>query len=351
MRPSLQALINELAKPLLKPKYRLYVSEEVALPQHIELRELPKPGRRYTLSAIDAASATLHVPAGEVTVVAGVMCGVNSVRVYPSFRVGVFRSEMPSLAAPIEGDLDFVLNKYVKVGLKYVNDPDLPEGALSNDLRIYVETHLLRQALKCRCAGDVLLVDGPATYPLTHPLEGSVWNAELGGLNEDRVEAMRELVKAGIAPVCLVKRVWRSRHLVRVAGLSWNLTDVQAMLKLLKGRLPGRPTLIGPWMVSAMGDAPERLMAYIIAPSAGTSAYAIFRVEIIREAAELLGGRLEEILSQLAYSPVTYGTYVPYRLHLADKLSKEVASRNASVLEALLRLNGVPLLYGGARVE
>ena len=351
MRSALQELINELAKPLLKPKYRLYVSEEVIMPQNIELRRLPRPGRRWTFSAIDAASATLHVPAGEVTVVAGVLCGTRSTRIYPGFRIGRLSSEVPSLAAPIEGELDFVLNKYVKVGLKYVNDPDLPEGALSNDLRIYVETYLLRQALKGRCVGEVLLVDGPTAYPLTHPLEGSVWNAELGGLNEDRVNAMRELVDAGVAPICLVKRVWRSKHLVRAAGLGEGLTDVQAILKLFRGALPSSPTLVGPWSVKAAGGVPERLMAYVIAPSAGASAYAIFRVEVIREAAELLGSKLGEVLSQLAYSPVTYGTYVPYRLHVADRLSKEVASKNASALEALLRLNGVPLLYGGVKVE
>jgi len=356
MRDAISRLVAELARPAkLRPRYKLLEDEtRFKIPEDLRRESLEKPSRRYAFAALDAAAATLHVPAGEVSVVAGALCGVKNTYLYPGTSIIATVSGPPFLGAPIEKDLSFVSNRYVKVGLKYVSDPDLPEGALSHDLRIHMETYLLNVAKERLVKETVLLIDGPVTYPYTHPVEGSVWNAELGGLNEDRVAVMSELLEDGIIPVCVVKRVWRSKHLIRALGLSELLTDVKMIINTLGlSSIPYKPLMIGPWEVSGSADAPPRVMAYVLTPVAmPVRLYTIFRIEVLKAVQELLGEkRFLELVAAVSYSASSYGTYVPHRLHVADALSKEIVTKNASMLEALLKLKGVPLLYGGVTVE
>ncbi len=354
MRSAIYELINALSVPAAKPKYKLYVNESpLETPEELVRKPLLKPSRRFQVAAIDAAAATLHVPAGEVTVVAGAFCGPSSLRAYPGLRIGWFSAKPPALGAPIDADIEYVMNRYVKVGLKFVNDPDLPEGALSNDLRIFIETHMIKSSINEVSEGTVLLIDGPVIYPLTHPVEGSVWNAELGGLNEDRVNAMLNLLENGVTPVCIVKRVWRAKHLIKALGLSSDVTDVQMIMGMLRVNVSSdKPLMIGPWEVRGAGKLPGRIMAYLIIPLSRTPRiYTLFRVEVLKPVKEFLGDLFDDLISFIAYSTMSYGTYVPYRLYLADGLSKEVVSKNASYLENLLRINGVPLLYGGVTIE
>ncbi len=356
MRDSISRLVAELARPArFRPRYKLLEDEtRYTIPEELRRESLKKPSKRYVFAALDAAAATLHVPAGEVSVVAGALCDVRSAYLYPGTGIVASVNGPPFLGAPIEEDLSLVSNRYVKVGLKYVNDPDLPEGALSHDLRIHMETYLLSVAKERLGSGTVLLIDGPVTYPYTHPVEGSVWNAELGGLNEDRVTMMSNLIEEGIIPVCVVKRVWRSKHLIRALGLSELLTDVKMIMNTLGlSDVPDKPLVIGPWEVSGSTDTPPRVMAYVLTPVAmPVRLYTIFRIEVLKAVQELLGEeRFLELIAAISYSASSYGTYVPHRLHVADALSKEVVTKNASVLEAMLRLKGVPLLYGGVTVE
>lgn len=345
---SLARTLSSLPPRHLRIKLAETINNEENVPD-LELRPLNKAKEKYAFAAVDAASASIHIPCGEIAVAAGAIVTGRNLKTYPTIS-GVARGP-PYVGAPADGGISWVTSRYLKLGTPYFEDPDLPEGALSHDVRISIETYLIKNLKMCERI-MILLIDGPAIYPFTLPMEGSKWNTEIGLLNEDRVNAMIDLLDRGIIPVCVVKRVWRSNYIPSIT--KYGIKDAEyLMTKILDtgGRL-SKPFMLGPWESRSRVGLPDRYMAYLVIPTNPyLRSYSIFRVEIVRDVAESLGDGLEDILSSIAYGTYAYGGYVHPVLQVVDKVSKDLVSRLARTLETALRMMGVPIMYGGVGIE
>ncbi len=346
---SLARALSGLPPRQLRTKLAETINNEVHVPD-LKLRPLSKSNKKYLLAAVDAASASIHIPSGEIAIAAGAVITGRNLKTYPAIS-GVAIGP-PYVGAPADGGISWVTSRYLKLGTPYFEDPDLPEGALSHDVRISIETYLIKN-LKMDERNTILLIDGPAVYPFTHPTEGSKWNAEIGLLNEDRVNAMTKLLERGIIPACIVKRVWRSSYIpTTISG--HGVKDVEYLMsKILDmGGQTSKPLVLGPWEARSRVGLPDRYMAYLVIPTNPyLRNYSIFRVEIVREVAETLGDGIEDILSTIAYGTYAYGGYVHPTLQVVDKVTKDLVSRLARTLETALRMAGVPIMYGGVGVE
>ena len=346
-------LVNSLVNVELdRPKYSLEIADvELEPVKDLKPVALPKPSRTYsTVVALDASTATIHVGGGELAISSGCIVLRNAF-VYPSPKE--VQEGPPFIGAPLNTGCDWVTDRYVKLGVRYIDDPDLPEGALAHDVRISLETFLIGKVLDLAGVGNpytLVLIDGPVEYPIKHPKEGSSWNAEIARLNDDRVSAMRDLVHGGFIPVSIVKRVWGSRYLTRNSDIHY-LTDVQLVESIIElGEPLRRPSYVGPWIVRWEGT--ERVIYYIVNPlSRFTKMYSLFRVEFLRDSHEVAGRLVDDILSVIAYSAGSYGITVPYKIYLADYISKRTVSELARFSQYVMMLKGLPTLYGGVTIE
>jgi len=354
IRSILSTLVDELASAALRrSEYALtydYGIKDIHLYlKDVEIVELNKPKSRYDAVALDVASATIHVGGGEVALATGCIVGKKLVT-YPSLIKSPAKGP-PFIGAPITRELSLITNKYIMLGIRYFEDPDLPEGALTHDVRIALETHLIQETPKILSEGELLLVDGPIHYSITHPKEGTIWNIEIEKLNESRVKAMYEVLEAGHIPVSIVKRVWASRHLARKVGLSStkDVALIESVITAKYGKL-SKPIMVGPTTIAERGV--KKVLSYVIVPTSKYSRiFTIFRVEILKDVADSLGSKLMDIMSLLAYSTTSYGTSLPYKIEIADSVSKELTAGMASLVEMMLKVKGIPVLYGGVSIE
>ncbi|MCD6340486.1 MAG: hypothetical protein J7L51_00855 [Desulfurococcales archaeon] len=349
----LSMLVDELASATLRRSdyaltYDYSIKDIHLFLKDVQVVELGKPKSRYEVLALDVASATIHIGGGEVALATGCVVGKKLVT-YPSL---IRRSTEgpPFIGAPIMRELSLITNKYIMLGIRYSDDPDLPEGALTHDVRIALETHLIREAPRTLAKNGLLLVDGPIHYPITHPKEGTIWNFEIEKLNEGRVKAMYEVLEVGLLPISVVKRVWGSKHLAKKVGLS-STRDVALIESMISTRYEklSKPLMIGPLTMTEHGI--RKVLTYVVVPTSKYSkVFTIFRIEMLKDVVDSLGSRLTDVMSSLAHSTVSYGTSLPYKLEIADSVSKELTAGMASLIEMLLKIKGIPVLYGGVTI-
>jgi len=350
-RVSLDALIENLKS---MPPKRVLRKEAISLWEEpippVEMWKASQPKKlQGSVLAIDAASVSIYVPAGEVAVTAGALLNGKNIVTHPSPALTSSRGP-PFMGAPTGVDLSWITYRYLKISIPYAEDPLIPEGAIAHDIRINLETQLIRKAADLGVEG-VLLIDGPSVYPFTQPAEGSKWSTELGLLNEDRVDVMIRAFRKGLIPVCVVKRIWGASQIPEASR--GGVRDVEVIIGRLGGRIPEDvPVVFGPWESRTRVGLPDRIMAYVIVPHHPyLRNYSIFRVEFLRDVAESLGDGLKDLIASVAWLTKSYGTYVPPSLHVVDKVSKELVSQLSKMVESKIRLSGIPILYGGGSLE
>jgi len=342
-------LLGELAGRLLThsvPKaglVKLSYSDDAEQVDVVDnLKILERPSRIFRAGAVDASSTTIKV-GGEVALSVGVVCG-SSLVTYPDW---VGRNvEAPFASALINEGLPGVTNSYIMLGVKYVDDPDLPEGALAHDVRISIETLMIKKAVNYLPTNSILLVDGPIHYPIHHPKAVSNWNSELARLNDHRVNTLREVVKHGLIPVNVVKRVWSSRYLPEAVGNG--VTDLMMLERVLRSLSPVLKPVRTPVYRYVRGRGPERYFTYVVIPKSRVyGGYSIFRVEFLREVYEMVTPEFaDEVVAYVAYEAFDYGLDIPYRLNMADTYSKKVIRSITLTLVNLMKLRGMSIPYG-----
>ncbi|MCD6324297.1 MAG: hypothetical protein J7L55_04225, partial [Desulfurococcales archaeon] len=207
--------------------------------EHPPIKKIPPPIERPSLIGVDAASVSLHTALGEVAVVGGAIVD-KEIHTHPD--LGGHHSGPPYIGAPYSAGLTFVADKYVILGIPYREDPFLPEGAISSDLRMNLEVYLIKEVSVIYGEG-LLMIDGPATYPFSITESSSRWAEEVGMLNRLRSEAILEAFKTGLTPICVVKRVWRSYHIPQASEAGLN--DVVYLMRVAKNSLrDGVPVLV-----------------------------------------------------------------------------------------------------------
>ncbi len=352
-----QRVIAELVGALVKlriprPKYELLsdLTNESVIGDKNELsiKEIKEPKEiysKFTFAAIDAASVTLHVGFGELSLAMATYVDRNKLIIYPKLRDNV-SIEVPVVSSYLKIEsIDWITDKYLKLGIKYVNDPELPEGALAHDVRISLETYVMSKVYSRNEPPKVLIVDGPIEYPYRHPLEQSLWNDEIRRLNRDRVKVFKDLISRGVVPVAVVKRVWNSK--TQIPGVDDVYTIVR---KVINSGMINKPVLIGP--ITSWTSFSDRKYVYYISIPLTTylGSITLLRIELLEDAVNKFN-YIDEVLSYVAYSSLRAGLPVPYILHQADRVSKRITSSIAKSISALLKVKGIPMFYGGVVIE
>jgi len=344
-----------LAKAILSSKppnnqEKYIVVEEVSLPEELPVFSLDKPHTRFGFVGVDAASITLYTPYGEVAITSGAIGTLNTTSYYPSNLRPLKMDGPPYVGALESGGLSWVTDKYVLLDTPYKLDPFLPEGAISHDIRINLESYLIGKVNKL-FKNVALLIDGPATYPFSPVTEGSKWSVELGLLNKLRVDMMREAFSKGLLPLCVVKRIWGSAYLPEV--IAEGNKDVSVVMNYVSKHFPlTKPLIIGPWENRGRVGVPDRIMAYLAVPiNPYLHTVSVLRIEVLRDIAESMNPGLIELAKALSWEIMEYGTYVPPAIQVADRLSKALVRRHASLIETVFKRMGVLILYSGEGIE
>ncbi len=351
MFEELEALAKAIVSgkpPVNQVKY--VVTEEVQLPEELSVFSLDKPNERFNFVGVDAASITLYTPYGEVAITSGAIGTLNRTSYYPSKLRPTKERGPPYVGALESGGLDWVTDKYILLGTPYKLDPFLPEGAISHDIRIGLESYLISRAKKL-FKNALLLIDGPATYPFSPVTEGSKWSVELGLLNKLRVKALMEAFAEGLTPICVVKRVWGSAYIPE--AVAEGNKDVSVVMNYVSKHFPlTKPLIIGPWENRGRVGVPDRIMAYLAIPiNPYLHTVSVLRIEVLRDIAESINTKLIELAKALSWEIMEYGTYVPPAIQVADKLSKALVRRHASLIETVFKRTGVLILYSGEGIE
>ncbi len=347
--------LESLAKAIAESKppdnqVRYVVSEDIEPPQGLSVSSLEKPSKRLNFIGVDAASITLYTPYGEVAITSGAIGTLNRTNYYPSNLRPVVENGPPYVGALESGGLSWVTDKYILLSTPYKLDPFLPEGVISHDIRINIESYLIGRVSKL-FSSAVLLIDGPATYPFPPINEWSKWSMELGLLNKLRVEAMKKAFTNGLIPLCTVKRVWRSAYIPEAAAEGSK--DVAVVMEYVSKYFPlSKPLIIGPWESRGRVGIPDRVMAYLAIPiNKYLHTVSVLRIELLRDIAESLNSNFIELAKALSWEMMEYGTYVPTVVQIADKLSKALVRWHASLMEAVFKRTGVLILYSGEGIE
>ena len=350
-------VIKELINALLsmrieRPKYKLSLEDYdiKGLIKEVGIHKLERPSRLLKVGAIDAASVNIHVGFSELAIAAVSYVGHKLFIALPSYKNINVSSDIPPIISSYISlnNVKWVTNKYVKIGTKYLDDPELPEGALAHDIRISLESYMIKELANFADA-DVVIIDGPIEYPLKHPVEESRWNREVKLLNEERVKSIRGLVERGVIPVSIVKRISGSRYLVRNPKEAIN--DALVITKIIDNI--DKPSYLGPIITRGRYSNMTRYLYYIVIPiKTHLTSYSLFRVELPKEAIESFSTEyISNILSYLAYNSLGYGLSLPYKLVQADRASKRIVSMISSLTEGILRLKGITLIQGGMLYE
>ncbi len=353
-----QKVISELVSALVKlkvpkPKYGLISDDnarrEIIGPNgELNIRVLDEPSstcRKLLFAAIDAASATFHIGFGELSLAVASYIYGSKLVIYPELR------NISSISIPVVGsflkirDVNWITDKYVKLGIKYIEDPELPEGALAHDVRIALETYAIDR-ITSLMKPNVLIIDGPIEYPYRHPLDQSLWNDEIRRLNRDRINVMKKLVSDDVIPISIVKRVWNSRS--QLIGVD----DVYTIIRrIINAGLTNKPAIVGP-IKSWTSFNEVKYVYYVSIPlTSYLGSITLLRVEVLDSVLNRFYDLIDDVLSYIAYSSLKAGLPIPYKLHQADRVCKKVISSIAKSISALLKVKGVPMFYGGVVIE
>jgi len=306
-------------------------------------KELKKPSKVFITGSADASSVTIKVVGNEVALACGVVSGFN-ILVYPEVSKSLL--EVPFIGILVGDEHPGITNKYVMLGIKYVEDLYLPNDALAHDIRISIESLMIEKALHHLPQNSLLIVDGPIYYLKHQPDINCLWNEELVRLNEYRVDKLRRLYRYNnILPVNVVKRVRDSYYIT--STISKNITDLEYVERLVN-ELGSRSR---PFRTSlyecSLSIGPKRYFTYVVIPRSRIySSYSIFRVELLKEVYDDLPYELiDSILSYIAYEAWGYGLSLPYKLYVADTYSKRLVHSMSDMLMKLLISKKVLIPY------
>ena len=299
----------------------------------IRVREVGRV-RPYPVIGVDAASATMMVAGGELGIASYAVIGPEISVTYPHTHTPPAGGP-PFIAATAGDDGPGVTTRYVKLGMRYSDDPDLVMGVPTADVRIGLENEGLRKGIERAEEGWVIAVDGPPSH--SPSVEGAYWGDEVRELYAERAALVRRACSEGVAIAFVVKRVWG------VSVLGRDVADHDILAIALQGAS-------GPALLLGEAEAVRAGVRYVVTYAAVRHApyrgYSVFRVEV----PECSPISAEEVSAFMARSALTSGVPVPAPVHSADYLSKVIAKYLARQAEAALRIAGAALIYGGGEV-
>ncbi len=343
-------LLNELAESVSNNINVSRVPTNITLTelaQDVDVLDRPKilskASKTLISSAIDAASSNIMTSSNEVALSVGVICSSSKVLAYPDITASTI--DTPFAGALLADGVPGITNSYVMLNLRYVDDQDLPTGAISHDIRINMESYMIRKSLDILLPNTLLMIDGPLYYPLHHPLKITCkWNDELSRLNEHRIETIRAAYRYGLLPINIVKRVTNSYYL---STTSRDISDVEFVETLVKNlNVRSKPIRTSTYLYRR-GEGPPRYFTYIAIPRSSIySTYSIFRVEVLKDVYDEVPQELiDELISHIAFEALDYGLGLPYRLNIADSWSKGLISRMTNVFVKMLTVRGFSIPY------
>ncbi len=299
----------------------------------IKVREIGQV-RAVPTIGVDAASATLMVAGGELGIASYAVVGPEISVTYPHTHIPP-SSGPPFVAATAGEDRLGVTTRYIKIGKRFADDPDLVMGVPTADIRIGLENEALRKAVGRAEEGWLVVVDGPPSH--SPSVEDVMWAEEVRELYAGRASLVRMACSSGVSVAFVVKRVW---------GVSWlghNLADHDVLALALRGAA-GPALLLGE--VEALRAGVRYVVIYVAVRHAPYRGYSVFRVEV----PECSPMSPEDVASLMARSALSSGMPVPAPIHSADYVSKVIAKYLARQAEAALRVAGAALIYGGGEV-
>jgi len=309
------------------------LGDEEQLEPRIRVREVRRV-RSVPLIGVDAASATLIVAGGELGIASFAVVGPEISMTYPHTHMPP--SSGPAFVAATAGeDAPGITTRYIKLGKRFSEDPDLVMGVPTADVRIGLENEALRRAIMRAGEGWLIAVDGPASH--TPSVDDVLWADEVKALYDERASLVREACMSGISVVFVVKRVWG------VNLLGHSLADHDILALALRGA-SGPALLLGE--AEALRAGVRYVVTYVAVRHAPYRGYSVFRVEV----PECSPMSPEEAASIMARSALSSGVPVPAPIHSADYVSKAIAKYLARQAEAALRVAGAALIYGGGEV-
>lgn len=338
--------------PKRRPKLTVldYLSVKGVISRPLEdfrslLVPVKKPTRYFTnVVGLDASSTSVNTYGIEIATSSGAIYWGGSFY-YP--RVSARDFSIPFISYLGDNDsLPGVTNAYIKLGIKYRDDPALPEGALEHDVRISMETYLMRVCLEF-FKNAFLLIDGPIYYPIYHSEEGGKkWNNELAHLNSERVQMFKELTSKGLIPIAIVKRVETSKYLP--SNLFGKDLDVNIINRnLIKLKSPHKPVRLPFFIYEKASLGPDRIFTYLAIPkSIVKGSYGIYRVELLKETFEAMNEKtLNELISFIAYSSMNNRYLIPLKLLEADRISKTIIRMQKNYVIKRFEFYGISLPY------
>lgn len=306
---------------------------------------LNKPSKRFrNIIGLDASSTSVSTYGIEIATASGVIYWGESFY-YP--RISMREFPIPFISYLGDNDtLPGVTNTYIKLGIKYRDDPALPEGALEHDVRISMETYLMNECLKL-FKNAYVLVDGPIYYPIYHSEGGrNRWNDELAHLNSERVQMFKELTSRGIVPIAIVKRIETSKYLP--SNLFGEDLDVNIINRnLVKLTPPYRPLRLPFFTYEKARLGPDRVFTYLAIPkSIIKGSYGIYRIELLKETFESVSKKtLNELIEFLAFNSMNNKYLIPLKLLEADRISKALIKMQRNYIIKRFEFYGASIPY------
>ncbi len=299
----------------------------------IRVREVGRV-KALPVMGVDAASATLMVAGGELGIASYAVVGPEISITYPHTHTPPTGGP-PFVAATAGEDRPGVTTRYLKLGSRFADDPDLVMGVPTSDVRIGLENEALRRAAERAGEGWLIAVDGPPSH--TPSIEDVRWAEEVRALYAERAGLVKRACSEGVAVAFVVKRVWG------VSLLGHALAD-HDILALALREASGPALLLGE--AEALRAGIRYVITYVAVRHAPYRGYSVFRVEV-PECSPLSP---EEVSAFMARSALASGVPVPAPIHSADYVSKVIARYLARQAEAALRVAGAALIYGGGEV-
>ncbi|MEM0504404.1 MAG: DNA double-strand break repair nuclease NurA [Sulfolobales archaeon] len=348
-------LLNELADSITnnsnfsRATVRLTTLE---VSQDVEVLDKPKvisrPSRPLVSGAVDAASSNIMTNNNEVALSVGVVCA-SKITVYPDVMTSV--TEAPFAGTLLGSRMAGVTDSYIMLNLRYADDPNLPLGAISHDVRINLESYMISKSLEILQPNTILMIDGPIYYPLHHPKMVCRWNDELSRLNECRTKLIREAYRYGLLPVNIVKRVRNSYYIP--PSISSGVSDVEFVEALIKDMNVRSKPIRTPIYLYRRGEGPARYFTYVAVPKSSIyNTYSVFRIEVLKEVFDDMPyDFMDDALSYIVFEAYDYGLDIPYRLSIADSYSKGVLSKMTKIFVNMLIMRGVSIPYEALEYE
>ncbi|MEM0453673.1 MAG: DNA double-strand break repair nuclease NurA [Sulfolobales archaeon] len=342
-------LLNELANSLStyvsnsRASVELNTSETI---QNADVIDEPKvlnmPAKTFMSCAVDAASTNILTASNEIAFSLGVV-GSSKIVTYPSFTSTNF--EVPFIGTLFGYKSEGVTDSYLMLNSRYVDDPELPTGAIAHDVRIFLESYMIEKAVDAIPSGTILMIDGPIYYPSYHPKIVCKWNNELAKLNEFRVDMIRKSFKYGLTPLNIVKRIRDSYYIPQ--SITGGKSDINYVERLISNLGIKSKPIRTPIYLYQLGEGPARCFTYVAVPKSSIyGSHSIFRVEILKEIYDDAGHEfVDELVSYVAFEALNYGLGLPYRLTITDSYSKNMLSKMANIFINMLAVRGISVPY------